>query len=323
MLAFFLMPDSGPKPSFRARGTGGAELIDVPNVAFARNLVDWKNKPVDSLAMDIFYPTGATSDKKYPVIVFCYGGGFSSGTRTSVSAMCDRMADKGYIVVAADYRTGYTKDESGPCMNTDPTRSDAIYRACQDINSCFRFLMANANLYNIDTTNVFLGGSSAGADLSMEVAYISDSTVQIPGDKYNASYTKLGSLNTTGNSYTNKYKLKGIWCQWGSIRNDKLIDTTYRAIPVIIYYGGNDDSLPDSMGNYQGCPNYDILFARNGIYARMQNQNRACVYYELSLANHSAYDDVFCCETADCFFKAIIQNRPYSGKFTNFQSSCQ
>ncbi|HRI20058.1 MAG TPA: alpha/beta hydrolase [Panacibacter sp.] len=321
LLSFFIVPQPGinSKPVI----TSGSELSDIQGTKFATGLRDWNNKPVDSLVMDVFYPTGATSDKKYPTLVFCYGGGFTGGSRTVVTAICDMMADKGFIVVAPDYRTGYDKVDRPPCANTSPTRSYAIYRAVQDINACFRFIYANASQYNIDTANMFIGGSSGGADLAMETAYISDSTVQSPGDKYNDSYQLLGSLNTSGNSLPNTYKLKGIMCLWGALRDDKLIDTNYRAYPSIICYGSNDDSMPDSMGHLDNCPNYDILYARTGIYARMQNQRRACVYYELANGNHSAYDDEFCVEQASCFFKAIMEGRTYSGIYTNYNPSCR
>ncbi len=42
------------------------ELTDLKNIPFAWNIKDWTGHKVDSLSMDIYYPTGATSDKKVP-----------------------------------------------------------------------------------------------------------------------------------------------------------------------------------------------------------------------------------------------------------------
>ena len=46
------------------------ELTDLKGIKFAGNLKDWRGDPVDSLQLDMYYPTGATSDKKYPLLYF-------------------------------------------------------------------------------------------------------------------------------------------------------------------------------------------------------------------------------------------------------------
>jgi hypothetical protein len=56
--------------SLHAKGQNVSELTDRKNIVFARNLKDWQMKPVDSLMFDIYYPTGATSNKKYPISVY-------------------------------------------------------------------------------------------------------------------------------------------------------------------------------------------------------------------------------------------------------------
>ena len=49
------------------------ELTDLKNIVFARNLKDWEMKPVDSLMFDVYYPTGARSDRTYPVCFVFHG----------------------------------------------------------------------------------------------------------------------------------------------------------------------------------------------------------------------------------------------------------
>ena len=48
--------------------SGARELTDVEGVAYAKNLIDWKGKRVDSLQFNLFYPTGASSKQKYPLL---------------------------------------------------------------------------------------------------------------------------------------------------------------------------------------------------------------------------------------------------------------
>ncbi|HRH51033.1 MAG TPA: alpha/beta hydrolase [Panacibacter sp.] len=298
-----------------------AELHDLQAIKFATGLADWRNRPVDSLLMDIFYPTGATEDKKYPMILFCHAGGFTGGKRSNVTAICDRFADEGFIAVALDYRVGYQKGNGNDCESDTLGRSEATYRAMQDAHSCMRFLVAHADEYNIDTSKLFIGGSSAGADLSMQFAYVNDSIASTQA--YVPAYQKLGPLESTGNTLTNTFSIKGIICMWGAIKNDKWIDTSYRAIPTIIFKGALDDGLPDSMGHFKGCVNYEILYAGVGIYARMLNQRVPSVYYLLSLAPHPAYDDKFCVEQSSCFLRACMEGRGYSGRYSGYVNSCQ
>ncbi|MDO9105379.1 MAG: carboxylesterase family protein [Methylovulum sp.] len=61
----------------------------------------------DCLSLNIWVPAGASADAKLPVMVFIYGGGFSSGY--SASALYDGSyiaANKPVIVVSLNYRVG-------------------------------------------------------------------------------------------------------------------------------------------------------------------------------------------------------------------------
>lgn len=309
-----------PQTDFTPVNPTATELWDLKDIKFATGLVDWRNRPIDSLHLDIYYPPGASSDKKYPMILFCHAGGFEGGKKENVMAICDRFADEGFVAVALDYRVGYNKGDLNNCVSDTAGRNAAIYRATQDANSCLRFLSAHADEYNIDTSKFFLGGSSAGGDLSLTTAYVNDSIASI---RFAEPYKRLGGVSSTGNTLTNKFQIKGIVCMWGAMYNDKWIDTNYRSYPTIIFKGTDDDGLPDSMGYFHSCPNYEILFAGVGIYARLRNQNTPSVFYLLSNAPHPAYDDKFCVQQSACFLRAVMAKRAYSGSYTGYPSSCQ
>src|SRR6476620_11937275 len=133
------------------------------NVKFAANLRDWRNRKVDSLLLDIYYPPEATSKRKYPLILFLHGGSFTSGSRTNVASDCDLLSKQGFAVAAIDYRVGYLYDPTQTTCNADTTSLMlAIYRAMQDVNASLRFLHANADTYHLDATNMFVAGTSSG-----------------------------------------------------------------------------------------------------------------------------------------------------------------
>lgn len=114
---------------------------------------------------DIYYPTGAMSNKKYPVYFHYYVGSFTGGNKINIANVCDYMADQGFIVVAPTYRVGYKQGFPGCFSNVDDSTNlqEAIYRGMQDVNACIRYVTNHANALNVDTSRVFIGGESAGA----------------------------------------------------------------------------------------------------------------------------------------------------------------
>ncbi len=298
------------------------ELTDRKDIAFAHNLLDYQMNPVDSLAFDIYYPTGATSDKKYPVYFSLHGGSFVTATKQSVTDFSDRLADYGFIVVAPDYRVGYENGGSGDsCYQGDDSTGlqGAIYRAEQDVNACMRYIANHGDLYNIDTSQFFVGGASAGGTLALNVAYVTDSLAAI---HYPSIVATWGKLQTSGNNEPFNYKIKGLCPMWGGMPYwDSLINSR-SAIPSILFKGGRDKNLPNGVGYYLGCKYSIVVRAGTGIYDVMTALNVPCVFHYQPNAGHAAYDNPFCAKNAACFFKAIINKTPYSGTYQFYDYSC-
>ena len=121
-----------------------------------------------NLLFDFYEPTGDTELKR-PLILYIHGGGFTSGSRAypSVKAFCRTMAKKGYTVATIDYRL----DPSFDIYNSSTNRR-AMTDAMQDAKQAIRYFKANATIYKIDTSKVFIGGESAGAVTSMMATYV-------------------------------------------------------------------------------------------------------------------------------------------------------
>ncbi len=153
------------------------ELTDKRDIVFARNLRNYDGTKVNSIMFDIYYPTGAMSNKKYPVYFHYYAGSFTGGNKKNVTDMCDYMADKGYIAVAPTYRVGYNVSYPGCTQGQDDSTNlqEAIYRGMQDVNACIRYVANHASELNVDTSWIFIGGTSAGSTLALNDAYINDS----------------------------------------------------------------------------------------------------------------------------------------------------
>jgi len=297
------------------------ELTDKKDIAFAWNLRNYDGTHVDSLRFDIYYPTGAMSNKKYPVLFDFHGGSFTTATKLSVTDYSDQFADNGFIVVAPDYRVGYNHS-SFPCTDgDDSTRlQEAIYRAMQDVNACIRFVANHANQFNIDTSWMFIGGASAGGTLALNDGYITDAVASV---YYPNTVANWGKLQNSGNNEPFNYTIKGICAQWGGMPYFDSLINSRSAIPTILYKGGKDSNLPNGIGYYQRCTLNSLVRAGAGIYDVMIALKKPCVYHLQPDAGHTAYDDAFCIDNASCFFKALISSKPYSGYFEFYDPSCK
>lgn len=296
------------------------ELTDRKGLVYERNIRNWKWQRIDSMMFDIYYPTGATSNKKYPVYFGLYGGSFIEGSRRAVSQFADDLADEGFIVVCPDYRVGYKVADGCKPGDDSSAMQIAIYRAMQDVNACMRYVTNHAKEFNVDTAWVFLGGSSAGSTIAENAAYVNDSLSTI---HYPDSVAVWGTLQTSGNKEPYNYRIKGLCNMWGGLPAwDSLINSK-SAIPSILFKGGKDVKVPNGVGYFDDCPYSLKLRAGQGIYDEMISLKVPCVFHFQPQGPHPAYDNKFNVANTACFFKALISKKPYSGYFTYYDASCR
>ncbi|WP_421939268.1 alpha/beta hydrolase [Pedobacter sp.] len=115
-----------------------------------------------SLKLDIYYQ-GQLKDKK-PTVLFVFGGGFVTGKRDNklFQDYFNFLAEKGFKVVATDYRLGLKGKKFPTPFNTSALR-DAIDTAVTDVFRASNYLINNAETFGVDTSMIILSGSSAGA----------------------------------------------------------------------------------------------------------------------------------------------------------------
>ncbi|MRX65313.1 alpha/beta hydrolase [Maribacter luteus] len=124
------------------------EVIDE----YAHELV-YKVVNEDTLKLQIYNPTDFRANKKYPTIVFFFGGGWNGGSIYQFKDQALYFASRGMISVLVDYRV---KNEHG----TTP------FEAVKDAKSAMRFLKTKADEYGIDTDKIVASGGSAGGHLA-------------------------------------------------------------------------------------------------------------------------------------------------------------
>lgn len=100
------------------------------------------------LRLDILRPK---SDKhKYATVMLVHGGGWKSGDKSMQLPMAIEIASSGYIAVPVQYR-----------LSQEALFPAAIF----DLKAAIRWLRANSDKYQIDTTKIAVLGCSSGGQL--------------------------------------------------------------------------------------------------------------------------------------------------------------
>ena len=127
-------------------------------------------EPQDSLATLVQLDSVTTVVK--PTILFVFGGGFKEGSRNAefYHPWFEALRSDGYRVVSIDYRLGL-KDVKKMGIAQRNLLDKAIHMAVEDLYSSVLYLRDNAQELGIDTDNIVLAGSSAGAITILQADY--------------------------------------------------------------------------------------------------------------------------------------------------------
>ncbi|MFM7662685.1 MAG: carboxylesterase family protein, partial [Bacteroidota bacterium] len=143
-----------------------ANYTTTSDIVYGQN-TSW-NGASTTLKLDIYQPTGDTETNR-PLIIWVHGGSFIAGSKTDgdMVAFSQKFTKKGYVCASIDYRLGFFPFDSANAVK-------AVVRAVQDLRAAVRFFYKDkqtTDTYKIDTNNIYVGGSSAGAITSLHLAY--------------------------------------------------------------------------------------------------------------------------------------------------------
>lgn len=222
-----------------------------------------------TLTMDIFQPDADTAQKR-AMIIFAHSGGFINGSKDNadMQALCDSFAHMGYVTATINYRKNFN-------LLSSSSSERAVWRGIQDASAAVRYFKNFATTYKIDTGNIFFWGSSAGAFMSLGLAYLDDP--ERPASTYSAFLQPdLGCKNCTGNAYAFPSTVKSIVSCWGATKDTAWIQSN-NDIPAVLFHGTSDATVPYTEGYPFGLPT--IAYVR-GSQQINQQMNRTSIYHE-------------------------------------------
>lgn len=296
----------------------GQDLVNTTDIQYGAN-IDTSGK-METLTLDLYYPAGANTSKKYPFVMMIHGGSYINGDKADMKGNCAILADSGYVVASMNYRMGW-RNGTGTCDGDTASQKLAAYRALQDANAAMRYLVANADKYAINTDWLFIGGNSAGSSLALNTTYITDAIAKTMLPDTRAA---LGPVNTGGNTYTNTFKIKGVCNMWGALPDSNLI-TAASGVPTISFHGTADSVVPYDIGHNQSCPNMSIIYGSACIHRRLVAYNVPVLSNFVIGQGHgpAAYTHEFLMGNTACFFRRLVQGIPITSKvYTSLVSSC-
>jgi para-nitrobenzyl esterase len=195
------------------------------------------------LYMNIVQPKGDVVAKR-PVIIFAFGGGFVQGKRQDMLPFCQAFTKKGFVTVTIDYRLyNYLLLGQPDSLKITPT----IVQASQDMKAAIRYLYKDAqttNTFRIDTTNILVGGVSAGAITAMLAGELDATDPVAPWLK--TIIDNEGGLEGASGNPGYSSKVKGIINMSGALYQKEWLDKD--DAPFISYHGTIDDVVAYGYG---------------------------------------------------------------------------
>lgn len=189
------------------------------------------------LKLDIYEPADDTLNKR-PLIIYMHGGGFTDTNQTKsfphIRMLCDSFARRGYVAASLDYR-----------LDTSISNR-AIINAMHDARAAVRFFKANAAVYKIDTSSIFIGGESAGAINALSVNYI-DKVSELAYPPV-APYSTVNTVEGTSGNPGYSSRARATLCFCGGTKTvllDPVFDTLniQSGDPKLLQLHGTSDPL--------------------------------------------------------------------------------
>ncbi len=206
--------------------------VSTKDIQYGSNLaLDGSTK---ALLLDLYKPADDTVSKR-PLVIGIHGGSLIAGNRSEMAAFCTDLAQRGYVAATIDYRLGIETPKG------ITTILEALLRGVQDAKAAVRFFRSNAAEYGIDTSHIYLLGSSAGSMIAVHYAYWNQD--EIPPEVDQAAWgTSEGTSGNPGYSSA----INGIVNYCGAIIDPRWIEAG--DVPVANFHGLLDTVVPPDSG---------------------------------------------------------------------------
>lgn len=217
------------------------------------------------LHIELVNPTDNLPDKKRPLIIGLHGSGF---VNTCISEACylkyskniltKNFTPQGFITASIEYRLASPFDFNPFDIKDDKLR-EVHFKAVQDARQAIKFIFENAAKLGIDTNNVFLIGTSAGAITALSAAFLDNEEVAAD------LLEKYGQLQK-------REKIKGVISLSGATYDLSYLDSEDK-IPLMIVHGKQDFIVPIDKGFYLNAKHLTPVYGGRAVFEQAQKKD--------------------------------------------------
>lgn len=201
----------------------------------AQKQMVYKQIDTTSLTMEVYQPLKMELSKKYPALVFFFGGGWKGGTIKHFEHHAQYFAKRGMVCFLVDYRVE-TRHGTTP------------FESMKDAKSAMRFVRANAQEFQIDTTRIAASGGSAGGHLAAATALIEDYNETTDDLSVSCIPNALVLYNPVIDNGPGGYGFERIGAAYKDF--SPLHNIEMGAPPTIIFLGTKDKLIPVEAAEY-------------------------------------------------------------------------
>src|SRR5437867_6671396 len=152
----------GARGGARGAVRGGAGAPTTPAAPAPAALLAAPATSEDCLYVNVWTGANSASERR-PVMVFAYGGGFTSGAGSEPRYDGEALAKKGVVFITFNYRLGMFGFFAHPELTNESGRHASGNYGAMDLLAVLRWIQRNATSFGGDPKRVTIMGESAGA----------------------------------------------------------------------------------------------------------------------------------------------------------------
>ena len=202
---------------------------------FSQQRLVYKQVDSTTLSMEVHEPVKMEADKKYPAMIFFFGGGWVGGSLEHFAHHARYFSQRGMVCVLVDYRVGNRQ-------GTTP------FESLKDAKSAMRFVRAHAGEFQIDTTKIVAAGGSAGGHLAAATALVEGFDEASDNLAVSSRPNALVLYNPVIDNGPGGYGFERVGAAYKDF--SPLHNITEGAPPTIFFLGTEDQLIPVETARY-------------------------------------------------------------------------
>lgn len=264
-------------------GAGGQVVAQGPLAT-----VTYAIKGADTLWMHHYAPQGIPNGS---TVLFVHGGSFTGGDPVNQKPFAEGMTQRGYRVFVLKYRL-YLKGKSFGCETATPEKLTAIKTAIEDVDDAGAYLVEHARALGVDTSRMFLAGSSAGAEAVLNAVF--------------NSYRPKGAVP--------QRRYRGVLAFAGAVLDINAL-TKDAWVPLLLMHGTRDQLVPYGTAAHRFCRAGDagwlMMFGSHTLLQEARRKGLPAVLYAYDGGGHEVSNYMFRrFREMDDFMRAVVNRKP-------------